>query len=84
MPPSLTRNLDVKIDSQKYEIQKSSKRSTDKVNFTSIQGVCVDASVVASTSSVSRITEAAISHPPQAGRDPELFLQRENTMPKPA
>ena len=41
---------------------------------------CVDAS----TSSVIRITESAISCLPQAGDDPELFLQREHTMPKAA
>ena len=56
--------------------------SWDEVNLTSIEGVCVDESVATSTSSVSRITEPAISHPPQAGSDSKLFLQRENTMPK--
>ena len=41
-------------------------------------------SVDALTSSVIRITESAISRPPQAGGDPELFLQREHTMPQAA
>ena len=30
------------------------------------------------------MTEPALSHPPRAGSDPELFPQRENTMPKAA
>ena len=50
----------------------------DEINVTSIQGVSVDESVATSTSSVSRITERAISHPPQAGSDPE------HSMPKAA
>ena len=37
-----------------------------------------------SSSSATRITEAAISHLPQAAGDPELFPQREHTTPKAA
>ena len=79
------------IGSQKYELQslqrgdlqttQDSMNSGDEVNLKSIQGVCVDESVDASTATVIRITESAISHPPQAGGDRELFLQREHTMP---
>ena len=58
--------------------------SWDDVNLNSIQGVGVDESVDASTSSVARITESAISHLPQVGSDRELFLQRVHTMPKAA
>ena len=88
-PPSLTRNLEAKIESQRYEIQslqrdlqttQASLNSLNEVNLNSIQGVCVDETVAASTSSVSILTERAFSHPPQAGSDPELFLQRENTI----
>ena len=51
----------------------------------SIQGVCVDESVVTSTSSVRRITEPAITHLPQAGgRHLELFQLREHSMSKAA
>ena len=93
MPPKLAQNLEAKIGSQKYEIQalqrdlqtaQDSLNSWDEVHLNSIQGVCVDGSVATSTSSISRTTERAVSHPLQAGRDPELFLQRENTMPKSA
>ena len=91
---NLTRNLEAKDVSQKHEIQSLQKRHTDKqtiqdslnswdeVNPYSVQGVCVDESVATSTSSFSRMTEPALSHPPRAGSDPELFLQREITMPK--
>ena len=44
--------------------------SWDEVKLNSIQGVFVDERVATSTSSVSRITEPAISHLPQAGGDP--------------
>ena len=57
---------------------RDSLNSWDEVNLTSIQGVFVDERVATSTSSVSRITEPAISHLPQPGCDPELFLQREH------
>ena len=42
----------------------------DDVNFNSIQVVYVDDSTGTSISSASRVTETAISHPPQAGRWP--------------
>ena len=85
MPPNLTRDLDAKIESQKTEIQslqrelqstQDSLNNWDEVNLISMQGVCVDESVATSTSSVTRITDPAISHLPHAGRDPELFQQR--------
>ena len=78
LPPNLTRNLEAKIEGQKYEIQtpqrdlqttRDSLNSWDEVNLTSIQGVFVDERVATSTSSVSRITEPAISHLPQPGGD---------------
>ena len=84
VPPNLNRNLEAKIESQKYELQ-SSERSTDntgfteqwdEVNLTSIQGVYVDDRVATSTSSVIRIPVPAISHLPPAGSDPEPFLQK--------
>ena len=93
VPPNLTRDLEAKIESQKHEIQSLQRKlqstqgsldSWDEVNLNSIQGVCVDESVATSTSSVSRITEPAISHLLQAGGEPELFLQRQHTMPKAA
>ena len=93
LPPNLTRNLEAKIDGQTYEIQtpqrdlqttRDSLNSWDEVNLTSIQDVFVHERVATSTSSVSRITEPAISHLPQPGGDPELFLQREHSMPKAA
>ena len=63
-----------------------SLNSWDEVNFSSIQGVSVDESVPTSTSSVTRITEPAASLPPQAGGggNTELFVHRQNTMPKAA
>ena len=48
--------------------------SWDEMNLNSIQGVYVDDSIGASTSPAT-----AISHPPQAGGDPELFQLRENS-----
>ena len=84
VPPTLNRNLEAKIESQKYELQ-SSERSTDNTGFTdqwhevnliSIQGVYVDDRVATSTSSVIMIPEPAISHLPPAGGDPEPFLQK--------
>ena len=93
MPPKLAQNLEAKIGSQKCEIQalqrdlqttQDSLNCWDEVHLNSIQGVRVDGSVATSTSSVNRYTERAISHPLQARSDLELFLQRENTMPKSA
>ena len=91
VPLNLTRKLEAKIGIQNYEIRGVQKiykpdslNSWDEVNLNSIQGVCVDEGVATSISSVSRITESAISHPPQAGSDPEKFPKRENTMPKAA
>ena len=53
-------------------------------NFESIEGrgVYVDNGVGTSISSVSRVTEPAISCPPQAGSDPELFQQQEHSVPE--
>ena len=74
MSPS---NLEAQIEGQKYEVQslhrdlwttQDSPNSWDEVNFNSIQGVSVDESVAASTSS-----ELALSHPPQAGGRPRAF-----------
>ena len=92
LPPNL-RDLEAQIGNQRTEIQslqrdlqttQDSLDSWDEVNLNSVQGVHVDDSVGTSTSSVSRRTEPAITHLPQAERDPELFLQRENAMPKAA
>ena len=94
VPPNLTGRLEAKAESQTYETQslprnqqttQDSLNNWDEVNFRSVQPkVCVDEGVATSTSSVSRSSEPAISHLPQAGGDPELFLQREHTMPKTA
>ena len=82
VPPNLTRDLEAKIESQKYDIQSLQKyqkttqdslNRSDEVNLNSIQGVCVEECVAASTSSESRITGPAISHLPQAGGHSELF-----------
>ena len=72
MPRHLTQDLEAKIGSQKTEIlslQKKKKLQTTQdspnswgeVNLNSIQGVYVDDSVGTSVSSVSRITEEAIT-----------------------
>ena len=45
-------------------------------------GVCVDDKISTSISSVSRVTEPAISPLPQAGDDPELFQLEEHSVPK--
>ena len=93
MPPNITRNLEARFESQKYEIQSLPRdlRATQgspsrwaEVTLNSIQGVCVDERVATSTSSVSRITEPAISRLPQAGSDPELFQLREHSLQKAA
>ena len=93
MASNLARNLEAKIVGQKHDSKSAKKgiqtiqdslNSWDEVNPNSVQGVCVDESVATSTSSFSRMTEPAFSHPPRAGSDPELFLQRENTKPKAA
>ena len=66
VPPNLTRDLEGKIESQKYEIQslqiilqttQDSLNTWDEVNFNPTQGVCVGENAAASTSSVGRITE---------------------------
>ena len=77
VPQNLNRNLEATIESQKYEIQILPRDLQTTLHFNSIQVVCVDESAATSTSSLSRITEPAISHVPQAGSDHELFLQRE-------
>ena len=91
MPPTLTRDLEAKIESRKTQIRslqrdlqstQDSLNSWDEVSLTSIQGVCFDEGVATSPSSVSRVTEPAISHFPQAGGDPELFPRREHAMPE--
>ena len=65
VPPNLTRDLEAKIESQKYEIQslqrdllttQDSLNSWDEVKL--------------------GITEPAVSHPPHAGSDSELFPQK--------
>ena len=72
--------------SKKYEHQSLQRRglqttqdslnSWDEVNLHSIQGVYVDERVDASTSSVIRITESAISHLPQIMRDIDEWIRR--------
>ena len=93
LPPNLTRDLEATIESQKNETNsfqrdlqttQDSLDSWDEVYLNSIQGVSVSESVATSTSSVSRITQPVISYAPQVGGDPELFPQREHTMPKAA
>ena len=73
MRASAARDLEAKIESQKSEIQslqrdlqstQDSLNSWDEVNLNWIQGVCVDKTVGTSTSSVSRMTEPAITHQP--------------------
>ena len=85
VPLNPTKDLEAKIVSQKYDIQRiqrnpqttqNSLNSWDEVNFNSIQGVSVDESVASSKSSVSRITEPAISHLPQAGGDLRAVLTK--------
>ena len=78
------RKTEIKSRQRDSEATQDSLNNWDEVKLNSIQGVCVDESVATSTSSVSRITEPAISHLPPGGGDPELFLQREHTMPKAA
>ena len=71
---------EAKIESQKAEMRPSKRfrfntgplNNWYEVNLNSIQGVHVDDSISTSISSVSRVTEPAISHPAQAGSDPEL------------
>ena len=91
--PTFTGDLEAKTGSQQTEVQsprrdlQSTQDSLNRwyeVNLNSIQGIYVDESVLTSTSTVSRITEPAISHPLQAGTDPGLFLRREHTIPKAA
>ena len=56
----------------------------DEVNINSIQSVYVDHSIGTSMSmsSVSRVTEPAISHPPQVGEvNPRLFQLNEHLVP---
>ena len=73
---------EAKIESQKIKIQQLQRdlastqdplNKWDEVNVSSILGVYVDDSIGTSISSVSRITEPAVSHVPQAGGDPGLF-----------
>ena len=89
------KGLEAKIvERQNKRFKKSSKKSTDNTEFTETVGmkstsIRFKASVLTNVSphwqsSVSRITEPAISHPPQAGDDPELFPKREHSTPKAA
>ena len=73
MKASAARGLEAKIESQKSEIQRlqrdlqsaqDSLNSWDEVNLNWIEGVCVDETVGTSTSSVSGMTEPAITHQP--------------------
>ena len=64
------------------ESTQDSLENWDEANDNSIQGVDADDSIGTSISSVSRETEPAISHLPQAGCDPELFQFRKHSMPK--
>ena len=77
---------EAKIESQKAEMRPSKRfrfntgplNNWYEVNLNSIQGVHVDDSISTSISSVSRVTEPAISHPAQAGSDPELSQPKEH------
>ena len=51
--------------------------SWDEVNVNSIQGVCADEHVETSTSSVSRITETAVTSPQAGGRPRAVSTERE-------
>ena len=84
---------EAKIESQKAEMKSLQRDSEstqdslnkwDEVNLNSIEGVYVDDSIGTSMSSVSRVTEPAISDLPQAGSDPEQFQLRDHPMPKAA
>ena len=83
VPLALTRDFEATIESQKYEVP-CLQRDLQTTQDSLFQGCFVDESVATSTSSVSRIPEPATSHPPQAGGNPELFLQRGRAMPKAA
>ena len=83
-PPDPTRDsviqdLRLEMDCQEakrdFQATQDSPNSWDEVNFNSIQGVYVDDSIGTSISSVSRVTEPAIGHPPQAGCDRDLHLE---------
>ena len=50
----------------------------DGGNLDSIQGVYADESIGTSILSVSRVTEPAISHPPEVGGDSKLLQQHQN------
>ena len=67
---------EAKVENQKAEIRslhrdlqstQDSLNNWDEVNLDSIPGVFIDDSIGTSISSVSRVTEPAISHLPQAG-----------------
>ena len=92
MRPRMNRQ-EAKIESQKAGIEslQTDLKSTlgtlnnwDEVHLNSIQGVHVDDSIGTSLPSVSRVTEAAISHPPQAGVDLDRFHLKEHSVPKAA
>ena len=94
VPPNLNRNLEAKIESQKYELQ-SSERSIDntgftdqwhEVNLTSIQGVCVCwwpcCYIVIIHHHEYRNQQSVIYH--QLEVTPSRSYKRKNTMPKAA
>ena len=77
------------IESQKAEIKslqgnleatQDSLNDWDEGNLDSIEGVYVDDSIGTSITSVCRVTEPAISHPPKAGGDAGLFQQQEHSV----
>ena len=70
----------LKVERMRFSLRRDqqttqdSPNNWDEGNLDSIQGACVDDSIT-STSSISRVKESAISHPPHTGSDPELFQQ---------
>ena len=91
--PHVIRDLEVKVENQQIEIQRlqrdqqttqDSLNSWDEVNLSSIQGVCVDESVATSPSTVSLMTEPAITHQKLVVSNPELFRRGDHSMPKTA
>ena len=72
----------LKVFKTDFESTLGTLNKWDEVHLNSIQGVHVDDSIGTSLSSVSRVTEPAISHPPQAGVDLDWFNLKEHSVPK--
>ena len=69
-----SQKAEIKILQRDLQTTQESLDRWEEANLNSSQGVCAD-EVLLSTSFVSKFTEPAISHPPQAGDDPELFFK---------